>query len=317
MSSRQTIAAFFDLDGTLLPAPSLEWRFVSYLLSGNKLGASNIARWLLHVAPPFLRGARRAIEENKFYLAGLPLSLLADWEDSIPLDRSNPEAGLEIFDEGLKRIAWHQSRGHSVFLISGTLAPLARVVAGVLPGKVVAVATELKILGNAHCADQRSANGADDSVRVFPINQNSAIWTGELAGAHMVGEAKRRVLRTLAARHHLDLASSYAYGDSIADCAMLESVGHPEVVNPSRPMAFVARKRGWPVSRWNLTAVTQDKKLSLGDSAAELPGPRQRDRHGDGRLVRVLQHPAKSLKEQIEVAENYGHAKSFRFLEYR
>jgi phosphoserine phosphatase len=264
VSSRQTIAAFFDLDGTLLPAPSLEWRFVRYLLSRRRLGASNIARWLLHVASSFLRGPRQAIEQNKFYLAGLSLSLVADWGDSIAFDCSNPKPGFEIFREGLDRIAWHQSRDHRVFLVSGTLAPLARVVAAVLPGRVGAAATELKILGKAHSADQPLANGADDPVRVFRVNQNSATWTGELAGAQMVGKAKLRALHSLAAQYHLNLGSSYAYGNSIADCAMLESVGHPEVVNPSRSMTFVARERGWPVSRWNPAAVVQGKKLPFG-----------------------------------------------------
>lgn len=277
MSSRQTIAAFFDLDGTLLPAPSVECRFVRYLLSRRRLGASNIARWLLHGASSFLHGPRQAVEQNKFYLAWLPISLAGDWGDSIAFDCSNLKPGFEIFREGLNRIAWHQSRDHRVFLVSGTLAPLARVVAAVLPGRVEAAATELKILDKAHSADQPLANGADDAVRVFPVNQTSAVWTGELAGTHMVGKAKLRALRALATQYHLDLGSSYAYGDSIADCAMLESVGHPEVVNPSRSMAFVARKRGWPVSRWALAAAIRDKKyLFDGDgrtSMAATTGP--------------------------------------------
>jgi phosphoserine phosphatase len=288
VSSRQTIAAFFDLDGTLLPAPSLEWRFVRYLLSHRRLGASNIARWLLHVDSSFLRGPRQAIEQNKFYLAGLSLSLVGDWGDSIAFDCSNPKPGFEIFREGLNRIAWHQSRDHKVFLVSGTLAPLARVVAAVLPGRVEAAATELKMLGQAHSTEQPLANGTDDSVRVFPVNETSAIWTGELAGAHMVGKAKLRALHSLAAQHHLNLGSSYAYGNSIADCAMLESVGHPEVINPSRSMAFVAHERGWPVSRWSLIAMKQDK-FSFGELAVELREPRQRNPLSDRRLLRGTQ----------------------------
>jgi phosphoserine phosphatase len=74
---------------------------------------------------------------------------------------------------------------------------------------------------------------------------------------HMVGEPKRDCLLALAKQHDLNLNLSYAYGDSSADCAMLECVGHPEAVNPVRRLARAARKRGWTVSRWNLATVAR------------------------------------------------------------
>ena len=46
----EKIGAFFDLDGTLLAAPSLEWSFVTYLASRDEIGVANVARWLAHAA---------------------------------------------------------------------------------------------------------------------------------------------------------------------------------------------------------------------------------------------------------------------------
>jgi HAD superfamily hydrolase (TIGR01490 family) len=228
------IAAFFDIDGTLVPSGSLEWRFVLYLLSRKELRARNIGRWLLQGIRLMPRGWQRVIKPNKYYLAGLPVSLAADWADSIAFEHSNRNGGF-ISPDGLDRIAWHQSRDHRVFLVSGTLAPLATAVANFLPGKLEVVATEL------------AASEPPSSK-----HRGAALWSGELAGAHMVGAAKLRAVRVLAAKHQLNLNDSYAYGDSVADCAMLECVGHPEVVNPSRSMALRARQRGWPVYRWKL-----------------------------------------------------------------
>ena len=232
MNERQTIAAFFDIDGTLVPSGSLEWRFVFYLLSRGQLGARNALRWLVNGIRRTPLGWRAAIKENKFYLAGLPESLAVEWADSMALQHSIHKISLFSY-EGMQRIAWHQSLNHRVFLVSGTLAPLARAVANFLPGTVAVVATEL--------AESKQRAGE---------HRGCAVWSGELCGEHMVGAAKRRAVQALAAKYSLNLDESYAYGDSVADCAMLECVGHPEVVNPSRRMALLARRRGWLVRHW-------------------------------------------------------------------
>jgi len=242
VSYPRSTAAFFDLDGTLLPAPSLEWRFATYLMSRGKLGAPNTFRWLSQAVVSLASSRRLALDANKQYLAGLSKSLVPEWLDSLRC--KNPTSNsLTVFNEGLKRMRWHQSQNHRVFLVSGTLAPLASTVASLLPPTVEVVATDLAT-----------------SVDAEPNFET--IWTGQLAGDHMTGAAKSRALRFLAARHNLNLASCFAYGDSPADSAMLEIVGHPEVINPSRSLARVARKRGWPVSRWGNDSRIADRSYS-------------------------------------------------------
>jgi HAD superfamily hydrolase (TIGR01490 family) len=237
MTALENIGAFFDLDGTLLPPPSLEWRFIGYLLERDQISGAHAARWLVHFAKTILRDPQQAIEGNKFYLSGISESLVSDWENSLA-QASSPEDSLALADEALQRIVWHHARGHRIFLITGTLAPLAQMIARristQLSAPIEVKATELELCQcHSHC---------------WPCSSNQ--WTGRLTSDHMSNKGKSHALKTAAATHNLDLAKSYAYGDSTADLPMLESVAHPQAVNPSRRLARIAQQNHWPTSHW-------------------------------------------------------------------
>ncbi|MBZ5694337.1 MAG: HAD family phosphatase [Acidobacteriia bacterium] len=237
MSSPQRIGAFFDLDGTLLPAPSLEWRFVGHLLAQDEIGGADVARWLARFAKTLRHDPRDATLGNKLHLAGLRESLAANWADSLA------PGSPELFAGGVERVAWHIAQGHRVFLVSGTLACLARVVAHRLPGAAEVCATELEV--------------------------RDARWTGRLAGEHMSGEAKARTVRSLAARFGLSLWDSYAYGNSVSDLPMLDSVGHPVAVNPPARLRRIARSEGWPSADWgNRSAASASRPRHLSPREA-------------------------------------------------
>jgi len=74
-------------------------------------------------------------------------------------------------------------------------------------------------------------------------------YTGQIA-LFNYGPAKAVAMRELARQQDYDLASSFAYSDSITDLPMLEAVGHAVVVNPSATLKAEARTRGWPVMRF-------------------------------------------------------------------
>jgi HAD superfamily hydrolase (TIGR01490 family) len=218
MTSPARIGAFFDLDGTLLPAPSLEWRFIAWLLGRDEITGRNLARWLDRCAKKIFRDRTGAIEGNKLYLAGLPTSLAKEWARSLVW---NPPA---FCTDGIARIPWHYAQGHRVILVSGTLAPLAREIASHLPCPVEICATELDAL--------------------------DGLWTGWLAGEHMSGWAKARAAIAQAAHRRLDLSRSFAYGNDASDIPLLELAGHRLAVNPTAILLRAARRRGWPISRW-------------------------------------------------------------------
>src|SRR5450631_4381617 len=73
---------------------------------------------------------------------------------------------------------------------------------------------------------------------------------GEVLGVDGVTATEAEV-REAAEANHIDLAVSYAYGDSFAsDLRMLEAVGHPVCVNGDRLLTAHARQLGWPVERF-------------------------------------------------------------------
>ena len=214
----EKIGAFFDLDGTLLAPPSLERNFITFLLARDEIRTANVTRWLAHSGKNILRDPREATLGNKHYLAGIPETIVADWEHTF--SSTTPP----LFIEGTNRMKWHLERRHRVFLVTGTLAPLARAIARHMPCGVEVWATEIEI-----------------RVQRF---------TGRVAGAHLGYSEKARALSEAAATYGIDLSRSYAYGNQMSDLRMLEAVGIPAAVNPSWRLERAARKRGWNVSKW-------------------------------------------------------------------
>jgi HAD superfamily hydrolase (TIGR01490 family) len=195
------------------------------MLRRGELGFAQAARWVAQ----FLIGAgfdfQSATEGNKAHLAGLPASLADDWATSRECEP------VPFFAEGLRLLEWHAAQGDRIFLIIGTLAPLALGLAQRLPVPVEACATELKMCDGC--------------------------WTGRIRGELISGEAKARAIERLAAKNGLDVATSYAYGDRSADIPMLKLAGHPVAINPSATLERLACQRGWPVLEWRKTERTK------------------------------------------------------------
>ncbi len=99
------------------------------------------------------------------------------------------------------------------------------------------------------------AKALDASAVLAPsLVESNGRFTGELTGPPIAAEEKAKRLRRFADEHGVDLARSFAYGDSIADLPMLEAVGFPHVVNPDRKLAAKAMERGWPIHNWTVAA---------------------------------------------------------------
>jgi len=139
----------------------------------------------------------------------------------------------EFFEQGLERVKWHAQQGHKVFLVSGTLEPLASAAALALTVRLAVRGVNTKI---GVCATR--------------IEEIEGKWTGHIAGEAMFGQAKARAVRKIAAETECDLERCYAYGDTANDRWMLAAVGRATAVNPSQELAQIAELRGWPVMRW-------------------------------------------------------------------
>lgn len=71
-------------------------------------------------------------------------------------------------------------------------------------------------------------------------------YDGTILGEFVWGPGKLTAVRQWADRHGVDLASSWAYSDSVFDAPLLGAVGNPVVVNPDPRMRILAALRRWP-----------------------------------------------------------------------
>jgi HAD superfamily hydrolase (TIGR01490 family) len=240
------VAAFFDLDGTVIAPPSLEFRFAAYLVQRGELRSAAVFPWLGVLLKDGMKtlvsrggwpARSKALDENKTYLAGVREHAAAEWAEEYI-------GAIERYDDALARIEWHREQGHRIFFVSGTLAPLARNLT------------------------MRIARGCEIGVVATELQTVNGLWTGCTVGAAVCGIAKARALRELATRHEIDLPRSYAYGNSLADRWMLAAVGNATAVNPCACLLRLARRRGWRIANWRrieaafeITADTANQRI--------------------------------------------------------
>ncbi len=212
------VAAFFDLDGTLIPGsaniPLAKAAFKHGLMPKRDL-VVDLVRGLsfLLVGASDERSAtvrdsilRRVAGHKASEVATLADDFLDDLVATV-----RPDMGAT-----LKR---HAAGGHDTVLISASPTEIVQRFAAAV--------------GMSYGAGTSSA--VDDEGR----------YTGELAGPFCYKEGKAEVVRELAAAHGYVLADSFAYSDSISDLPMLSIVGHPVAVNPDPELRRLALEQGW------------------------------------------------------------------------
>ena len=269
----RNIAAFFDLDGTLMAPPSLERRFFRILRYRREIHTKSYFLWLTEALRLVPSGIGAILQANKMYLRGVHIldergerdGGVSSWHkdghqaegqaSALPSKgtRRNPRLPVPaFFGQAIERVAWHAKRGHEIVLLSGTLEPLARRAARAMEDELVACGITAKI----HVCATR-LEGTDHS------------WTGQVLGEAMFGEAKARAAKWLAREMQLDLRRCYAYGDSLNDRWLLAAVGKPAAVNPSKDLERFAWTTGWPVLNWDGRESNAETRRAR--SAARMP----------------------------------------------
>jgi len=268
------VVAFFDLDGTLAPLPSLEQRLFRTLRYRREIRIKNYFLWLKEAMLLAPRGFSAILQANKMYLRGVEIfderderdGKVSSWhkdghqakgQSSVLRSRKaqrHPRLPVPtFFAQAVATIAWHVKQGHGIVLISGTLEPLARRAA-------LALETEL------------AARGITVTIRAIAtrLEEKGGRWTGRVLGEAMFGKAKARAAQRLATELRLDLQRCYAYGDSLNDRWLMEAAGRAAAVNPMNDLASIARARGWPVLSWvEKENVTQRRPDRVGTNAVK------------------------------------------------
>ena len=114
-------------------------------------------------------------------------------------------------------------------------------------GRSVVLATTSPMDLVAPLAD---ALGFDDVIATR-YAESDGRYTGKLDGGFVWGAGKRVAVRRWAEDHHIDLASSHAYTDSVFDLPLLHTVGHPHPLNADPRLVAVALARRWPLEYWD------------------------------------------------------------------
>lgn len=231
------VAAFFDLDGTLVPRPSLERQFFDQLRYRGRIPARNYFLWLFRAVRLLPRGIAGMVHANKSYLRRVAVRGPGNgpWR---------PAGGhFAFFPGALERVLWHARQSHQVHIVSGTLAPLAQLAAEELERQALRRGVRARFTVWATC-----------------LREEHGCWTGEIGGQALVGEAKARTVRRIAAEEGLDLRNCYAYGDSSLDRWILSAVGRPAAVNPSARLRRIAMREGWPILEWTRTRPASGQK---------------------------------------------------------
>ncbi len=216
-------AVFFDVDGTLQRTNIVHYYvyFRRRLMSPMWHKLWSIVYLFKCVYFLLLDRVDRARFNVVFYrgYAGMSGSMVKAWAADCYRDVMAPRG----FPACMECVAEHRRAGREIVLVTGTIdfivAPLARTM-GVT------------------------------SVLAPRLVERDGRFTGALDGPPLSDQEKARRVQRFAAEHDIDLTRSHAYGDSIADLPMLETVGLPHVVNPDRALAKTARLRGWSIHQW-------------------------------------------------------------------
>ena len=217
------VAAFFDVDGTLVKSTIVHYyvRFRLKLL--HPLIRPFWLFWFLLKIPYYLLLDRLSRTKfNKVFYRNYR-GMEAERLKQLSLDTFDTFLRSKIYPAASDKIREHKANGDLVVFVTGSLdfimAPLADYL------------------------------GADHVLSISLRDQDGK-FTGELTTPPLGEEEKARVVKTFAQDRGIELASSYAYGDSRADVPMLRCVGKPVVVNPGKPLRRIASESGWEICEW-------------------------------------------------------------------
>ncbi|MDN5851292.1 MAG: HAD-IB family hydrolase [Actinomycetia bacterium] len=218
----QNVAAFFDMDGTMLSSNVIEtylWLRLREMSAAERAGhlgristrLPGMMRAERHDRSAFLRSIYREYEGAR----------LADLDEVVDAALTD-HVLTRLAAAAVRRVREHRAAGHRTVLITGAIRPLTRPLAPLFDH---IEAAELAVDDHGVC-------------------------TGFLASSPLTGEARASWMRQWARGNDVDLAASYGYADSHSDLPLLDAVGRPVAVRPDVTLYRHARKNRWRIVDW-------------------------------------------------------------------
>ena len=224
-SERKKTAAFFDVDGTIVSTTIVHYyvQFRSCLLPAF-LRPFWLAWFALKVVYYFFLDKVSRTRFNLVFYRNYR-GLNAESVKQLAGEQFETYVRPKLFPPALDCIREHQNRGDLIVLVTGSLDFIIQPLADYLQA---------------------------DAALTVQLEEAHGQFTGELTTPPLSEAEKVRAIQTVVERYNVDLDASYAYGDSRADLPMLECVGNPIVVNPSKGLRQVAIESGWEISEWTI-----------------------------------------------------------------
>jgi HAD superfamily hydrolase (TIGR01490 family) len=213
----KNIAAFFDIDGTFYRDSLLIEHFKRLI----KYEIISPSVWHDHAKNTFQDWDKRQgnydvylLDVSKLYVEHLTniskedIEFIAKQVIRLKADR--------VYKYTRQRIQWHLENGHKVIFISGS------------PDFLVSKMAE-------------KYNATDYCGSTYHID-DKGLFTGEVQPM-WDSVNKEKTIKAMAEKHNIDLAESYAYGDTNGDLTMLQNVGYPIAINPAKELLTAIMER--------------------------------------------------------------------------
>lgn len=222
-SSQEKAIAFFDVDGTLLNSTIAH----CYIwLRTSSLPPILRFFWIIGFIPKIiyyliLDRISRPQFNRVFYrnYRGMEVDVLK----SSASDMFESYLRHRIFPEAISQIEEHREQGDQIVLLTGSLSFIVQPIAEFFGADSV-LAPELVELGGR--------------------------FMGELTTEPLIGEQKAMAMKKFSEQANIPLDICYAYSDSQSDLPMLEAVGNPVAVNPSKGLRKHALEASWEIHEW-------------------------------------------------------------------
>lgn len=204
------IGAFFDIDGTLYREGLITEVFKKLV----KYEIVDPMKWHVDVKPKYLKWDKRMGDYDDYLLGMVEI-----YRDALKgLDKKQVEfiakqvidqKGERVYTYTRDRLEWHKKMGHKVIAISGSPVELVHEMA-------------------------RKHNIDDYRGSIYVFNDEGK-YTGEIKPM-WDSENKEMAIKEAALNYDIDLALSYAYGDTSGDFSMFTLVGNPICINPTKEL---------------------------------------------------------------------------------
>ena len=221
MGEGQKVAAYFDLDGTLLNASS-EKTLTGVLARRRpwRIPHATIA-WTLGATFGLLTGkAPYDALRNRGHLSLASWKILEQYSEEIATTYLKEKVSPGAWE----RLDWHREQGHRLVLVTATVAPMAEAMARVL--------------------------GMDEVYGCGPENRAGMLSGSERGWSVPRRKGKVPIVEQDAEKFGHDLSQCYGYGNTHADSWFMRICGHAIAVNPESSLEQFAKKNDWEIVHW-------------------------------------------------------------------